>query len=179
MIFILNVEWKNPAQGRDAPEAPAHRDIGDEGRYQIVEALSDVAFDIWPGSHKLRLEPADCEAGHFHMTDKYHHTLNKNCPRVQFAAAPGDVLIFKGGHLFHGSPPVGHGRPSPRVVTYANFWPPDSAKGRGAQFTLADELHHEITRGLHRIQPTKKPQPLMRDIFPSFSHLMRGIGPVP
>ena len=95
----------------------------------------------------------------------YYYTLNKHCPRVRFAAAPGDVLIFKGGRLFHGSPPVGRDQPSPRVVTYANFWPPDSAKGRGAQIMLADVLSNEISRGLQPIPSTRKLQPLMRDIF--------------
>ena len=129
MAHIFKLEWKNPAQGRDAPEAPAHRDDGDTGRYQIVEALSDVAFDVWPGSHKLFVRRNEFVNGHFHMSAYFKHILRKNCPQVIFAAAPGDVLIFEGGQLFHGSPPVTAEQPSPRVVTYANFWPPGSDKG--------------------------------------------------
>ena len=43
--------------------APEHRDEGDAGRFQCVISLTDGAFDIWPGSHKLNLKRAPCEQG--------------------------------------------------------------------------------------------------------------------
>jgi hypothetical protein len=55
--------------------------------------------------------------------------LTTNCEHVVFACSPGDVLIFKGGHFAHGSPAIGGLHPSPRVMTYATFWPPGTKKG--------------------------------------------------
>jgi hypothetical protein len=55
--------------------------------------------------------------------------LQKQCDHVVFACEAGDVLVFQGGTFFHGSPAIGALDPSPRVVTYATFWPPGTQKG--------------------------------------------------
>ena len=118
-----------PCQGQGCEAAPPHRDLDDIGRTQVVIALSPGAFDVWPGSHKLSLKGSGCVKGHFHTTSALDRYLQNSCPHVVFACSPGDVLLFKGGLTFHGSPAIGRANPSPRVMTYATFWPPSTKKG--------------------------------------------------
>jgi hypothetical protein len=118
-----------PCQGRGSEAAPAHRDEEDAGREQCVIALSPGAFDVWPGSHTLSSKKPACENGHYHVTDDLRTTLQASFRRCVFSSTPGDVLVFKGGHFWHGSPAIGGGDPSPRIVTYASFWPPSTNKG--------------------------------------------------
>jgi len=120
----------DPHQGRGSAAAPAHRDEYDEGRYQCVIALSQGAFDVWPHSHKLQFKTAKaCSSGHYHFGESFESYLKTNCEQCIFACSPGDVLIFKGGSFAHGSPAIGGNNPSPRVMTYATFWPPSTKKG--------------------------------------------------
>ena len=109
--------------------APAHRDEHDLGRNQIIVALSDGAFDIWPGSHKLAHRPADTIKGHYHIANDFQQYLETQCERVVFSCKGGDVLVFKGGSFVHGSPAVTAANPSPRVMTYCTFWPPGTEQG--------------------------------------------------
>ena len=118
-------------QGRGCEAAPAHRDENDAGRMQCVIALAPGAFDIWPGSHKLTVKKPPCgEQGHYHATDDFQNYLRTNCKQLVVSCLPGDVLIFRGGDFVHGSPAIGDQHPSPRVMTYATFWPPSTPKGQ-------------------------------------------------
>ena len=117
-------------QGRGAEAAPAHRDEEDAGRSQTVIALTDGAFDVWPGSHKLCFNTEPCEEGHYHIGGSFKEQLESQCKRVVFTCQPGDVLVFQGGHFVHGSPAIGGGDPTPRVVTYGTFWPTSTCKGQ-------------------------------------------------
>ena len=120
-----------PFQGRGTEAAPSHRDEEDLGRMQCVVALSHGAFDVWPGSHKICAKKAPCGGeGHYHLTDDFKKTLHATCSRVVFSSTPGDVLLFVGGLFNHGSPAIGGPNPSPRIVTYATFWPPCTKKGQ-------------------------------------------------
>ena len=40
------------------------------------------------------------------------------------------MFIFVGGLTVHGVPDIEENQPSPRVVTYATFWPPGTTQGR-------------------------------------------------
>ena len=115
-------------KGRGCPAAKEHRDVPDLGRFQCVLALSDGAFDVWPRSHTVALSTKDfVDGGHFHHG--FRQELGSHCQRVVFSFGPGDVLIFQGGTFVHGSPAVDSETPSPRLVTYASFWPPGTQKG--------------------------------------------------
>jgi hypothetical protein len=126
----VSFKWELPWQGRGSVEAPAHRDEPDIGRMQCVIALSPGAFDVWPGSHKMSAKTPPCgEKGHYHLTETAATNLLALHSRCLFACSPGDVLVFNGGHFYHGSPAIGGTEPSPRIVTYATFWPPSTGKG--------------------------------------------------
>ena len=124
-----NLFQKSSPQGRGCDEAPAHQDEEDAGRMQCVIALAPGAFDIWPGSHKLGHKKPPCEQGHYHVTEDFQKYLEANCEHVVCACQPGDLLVFLGGHFVHGSPAIGGQHPSPRVMTYATYWPPGTKKG--------------------------------------------------
>jgi len=123
------VEEGGGLKGKGAAAFPAHRDEHDMGRNQCVLALSDVGFDVWPFSHKLPHKTGDAQGGHFHLSKPFVQDLKANCERVVFSAKAGDAFIFRGAQTVHGIPEVGADHPSPRVVTYATFWPPGTAKG--------------------------------------------------
>lgn len=115
---------------RGATAFAEHRDEGDSGRLQCVLALSDVGFDVRPKSHTLASKKGDIkDNGHFHFCDEFVADLKRNCDHVIFSAKPGDAFIFMGALTVHGVPEVGPEHPSPRVVTYASFWPPGTPKG--------------------------------------------------
>ena len=117
-------------KGRGQMQAAPHRDAHDLGRKQIVIALSDGAFSVWPGSHKLPYWDADAPAGNFRTGETFRDFLKRNSCQLDFACRAGDVLIFKGGVFVDGSPPVGPNHPAPRVMTYAKFWPPGTPMGQ-------------------------------------------------
>jgi hypothetical protein len=117
-------------KGKGSPAFAAHRDENDLGRIQCVLALSDGGFDVWPYSHTLPEKEGDIDgSGHFHLSKAFALTLQANCERVVFSARAGDVFIFHGGLTVHGVPEVGDNHPSPRVVTYASYWPPGTTQG--------------------------------------------------
>jgi hypothetical protein len=134
-------QWELPCQGRGCEEAPAHRDEYDVGRMQCVIALRDGAFDVWPNSHKMFTKKPPCEKGHYHTKATTKLTLAALYQRCVFSCSPGDVLVFLGGHFYHGSPAIGATDPSPRLVTYATFWPPGTQKGQLHSEGKCGKLH--------------------------------------
>ena len=111
-------------KGRNQDAAPPHRDQDDHGRYQCVIALAKGAFDVWPQSHTVVLNSLQHDIEGDDLT-----YLKSKCTNLLYAFEPGDTLIFLGGYLIHGSPKVLPTDPSPRVVTYASFWPPGTSNG--------------------------------------------------
>jgi hypothetical protein len=117
-------------KGKGCGTFAAHRDENAIGRIQCVLALSDVGFDVWPFSHELPAKSGDIDgSGHFHLSQAFVRDLKNHSERVVFSAKAGDVFIFVGGLTVHGVPDIGENQPSPRVVTYATFWPAGTAQG--------------------------------------------------
>jgi len=111
-------------KGRNQDAAPPHRDEQDHGRYQCVIALAKGAFDVWPQSHTVVLNSLQHDIEGDDLT-----YLKSKCNNLLCACEPGDALIFLGGSFIHGSPKVLPTDPSPRVMTYASFWPPGTSNG--------------------------------------------------
>ena len=111
-------------KGRNQDAAPPHRDPDDLGRYQCVIALAKGAFDVWPQSHTVVLNGLRHDVEGDDLT-----YLKSKCTNLLCACEPGDALIFLGGTFIHGSPKVLATDPSPRVMTYATFWPPGTTNG--------------------------------------------------
>ena len=116
-----------------APEGGAHIDPGDDGRFQVVLAATAGHFLVWPGTHKIKPSAMKHrELRPFYLDDKYMAQLQaQGYSRWQIPCNPGDVLLFQGGRLIHGSPgvPATPGN-STRVMTYCKFWPPTSETGQ-------------------------------------------------
>ena len=124
------VEEGGGLKGKGSGIHPAHRDDHDIGRLQCVLALSDVGFDVWPFSHELPVNRgAVLGSGDFHLIKAFMQELKNHSERVVFSAKAGDVLILVGGLTVHGVPDIEENHPSPRVVTYATFWPPGTPQG--------------------------------------------------
>ena len=127
---LCYIEEGGCLKGRGSEAFASHRDTDDNGRIQCVMALSDVGFDVWPHSHMLPDKPGNNEgSGHFLLSKPFARSLKASCEHVVFSAKAGDVFIFQGGLTVHGVPEVGESHPSPRVVTFASFWPPGTTKG--------------------------------------------------
>ena len=110
---------------KNAPGGKPHRDIHDLGRYQAVIALSQGFWEGWPCSHKL--EPPISLSSSSEFPIDY---LEQHCKKLSIPCQPGDVFIFVGGTFVHRSPAVGPDEFSPRVMTYAKFWPPGTTQWR-------------------------------------------------
>ena len=118
-------------KGQGAPPLKLHLDNKDVDRFQVVIMLSDSAFTVVP------LSSSALSSGEWRRPDlskqSFHfpaHVMTALEPcQVTFAACGGDVLIFQGGVVPHGSPGVPKNA-APRVATYCKVWAPRSAKGR-------------------------------------------------
>lgn len=111
----------------------AHLDKARVGTLQIVIALSKTTGVLWPGSHKYVFGR---KAENFYkLTEQDLRILKqKGCKETEVDLDVGDVLVFLGGLMVHGSPAVRVGE-APRFMTYAHWSVEDrsgSAEGSGA-----------------------------------------------
>lgn len=95
---------------------PAHLDCERRGGVQVVVALSDLAFRVWPRSHTRRM--GGKAEGFYPLSQEEQDGLPQPCRDIYVSA--GTALFMRGGECVHGSPPVHDGEP-PRVATYARF----------------------------------------------------------
>ena len=108
-------------KGQGSPELVLHVDPKDADRNQVVISTSHTAFVVVP----KMCTPARDRAFHLSSEDLTHLRKHMLC----FSCSPGDVLIFDGGVVVHGSPAVPRDMPYPRVVTYCKYWGARSKKG--------------------------------------------------
>jgi hypothetical protein len=108
-------------KGQGSPALALHVDPNDAERHQVVISLSHTAFVVVPKS----ATPTGDRVFHLKRQDQAELDEHRLC----FSCSPGDVLIFDGGVVVHGSPAVPSGMPHPRIVTYCKFWAARSKKG--------------------------------------------------
>jgi len=96
------------------PEFGAHLDRNLENTIQIIIALSDTKFLLWPGSHQHDIG-SDAH-GFYPLSRAEIQALPQ--PRSVVDAGAGDVCVMRGGKLVHGSVAVTSGV---RIMTYAHF----------------------------------------------------------
>lgn len=96
------------------PEFGAHLDRERGGTFQILVALTDTKFLLWPGSHQHDI--AIDETRYYPLTTTEIRALPQ--PRSEVVAAAGDVCVMVGGKLVHGSVAVTSGI---RIMTYAHY----------------------------------------------------------
>ena len=96
------------------PEFGAHLDRQRENTFQIIVALTDTKFLLWPGSH--RHEIAIDEAGYYELEPEEIEALPQTRTEVDVVA--GDVCVMVGGKLVHGSIAVTSGV---QIMTYAHY----------------------------------------------------------
>ena len=100
------------------PALPAHLDKNRYGTLQIVIPLCRTAAILWPGSHKYDF--GDDTPLYTLTPEDLCHLKAKGCHREEVDLNMGDVLVFLGGRMVHGSPAVGDGE-APRCKTYAHW----------------------------------------------------------
>ena len=119
------------------PPLAAHLDKARRGTLQIVIALSKTTGIVWPGSHKLvigKKKKHKKEKDYYELEEKDFRLLKtKGCSEKTVDLDVGDVLVFMGGVMVHGSPGLCVGE-APRIMTYAHWSVedgPGSAEGSG------------------------------------------------
>ena len=110
------------------PEFRAHLDRGRGSTFQILVALTDTKFLLWPGSHQHDI--AIDEVGFYPLKPSEIKALPQ--PRSEVDAVAGDVCVMVGGKLVHGSVAVTSGI---RVMTYAHYEIPAAAASKAKPST--------------------------------------------
>jgi hypothetical protein len=105
------------------PEWVPHLDRQREGTFQVVIALTDTTFLVWPLSHKLPIGRDYSGKGFYTLTKADNQLLElAGCAKLAVPAVAGDVLIMMGGVCVHSSPKVGADEKE-RIATYAHWVP--------------------------------------------------------
>lgn len=105
------------------PEWVPHLDRAREGSFQVVIALTNTEFLVWPRSHLQLIGRDHTTKGFYALTKKDKELLDKaGCAQLAVPALAGDVLIMLGGLCVHSSPGLLAGD-SERIATYAHWMP--------------------------------------------------------
>ncbi len=105
------------------PEWVPHLDRAREGTFQVVIALTDTKFLVWPRSHLQLIGWDHTSKGFYALTKKDKDLLvQAGCAQLVVPASAGDVLIMLGGVCVHSSPRVLVDE-SERIATYAHWVP--------------------------------------------------------
>ncbi len=105
------------------PEWVPHLDRAREGSFQVVIALTDTTFLVWPDSHLQHIGRDHAKKGFYTLTKQDKDVLKKaGCVKMAVPASAGDVLIMLGGVCVHSSPKV-EMNDSERIATYAHWVP--------------------------------------------------------
>ena len=128
------------------PALAAHVDGARVGTLQIVIALSKTKGIVWPGSHKHGIGQ-NSQKFYKLTNDDFNFLKSKGCEEKEVDLDVGDVLVFLGGVMVHGSPAIGQGE-APRIMTYAHWLvkdAPGSAEGSGAAASAEGSGSHPGT----------------------------------
>ena len=100
-----------------------HLDRARHGSFQVVIALTQTTFIVWPGSHLHQISRGTTKKGYYQLTKAEKVELAKaGHGRLALPAEAGDVLIMLGGLCVHSSPGVAANEVE-RIVTYAHWVP--------------------------------------------------------
>jgi hypothetical protein len=105
------------------PEWIPHLDRAREGSFQVVIALTDTTFLVWPGSHRHPIGRDHFKKGFYPLSkDDLGLLEREGCTKLSIPASAGDVLVMLGGLCVHSSPAVLETE-SERIATYAHWVP--------------------------------------------------------
>ena len=105
------------------PEWVPHLDRAREGTFQVVIALTDTKFLVWPRSQLQLIGRGHDTNGVYTLTKSDKDVLQKaGCAQLAVPASAGDVLIMLGGVCIHSSPEA-QADGSERIATYAHWVP--------------------------------------------------------
>jgi hypothetical protein len=103
------------------PEWVPHLDRARVGSFQVVIALTDTSFLVWPFSHLQPIGRDHATKGFYALTKADKEMLTQaGSAQLAVPASAGDVLIMLGGLCVHSSPRVQEGE-SERIATYAHW----------------------------------------------------------
>jgi hypothetical protein len=105
------------------PEWVPHLDRAREGSFQVVIALTDTTFLVWPRSHLQPIGRDHFKKGFYALSKGDKELLETaGCTKLAVPAMAGDVLVMLGGVCVHSSPAV-LATESERIATYAHWVP--------------------------------------------------------
>ena len=113
-----------------SPELPPHRDVNRDGSYQIVVAASTTSFSVWPGTHEYAGPMIQGPKKTYLSKKGVANLIKAGYVHCAIPGEPGDVMLFIGGQVIHGSPGVPSDSHYPRICTYPEFWPKKSGVKR-------------------------------------------------
>ena len=121
---LCRVDERVSVKPARTPELRAHIDVNRRGSYQVVIALSEAPFLVFPYSHKATKLFLNVVKDFHPLTRDQLERLRDEYESVAtyVPAKPGDVLVFEGGSFVHGSVEIKMGEPT-RYAAYAQFWP--------------------------------------------------------
>ena len=122
---LRRVDERVSVKPAGTPMLESHIDGNRRGSYQVVMALSETPFLVFPYSHKAAaIFPENINKYYALTKDELNRLKDEfQSEATEVPAKPGDVLIFEGGSFVHGSVEIKMGQPT-RYVAYAQFWPP-------------------------------------------------------
>ena len=122
---LRRVDERVSVKPAGTPMLESHIDGNRRGSYQVVMALSETPFLVFPYSHKAAaIFPENINKYYALTKDELNRLKDEfQSEATEVPAKPGDVLVFEGGSFVHGSVEIKMGQPT-RYVAYAQFWPP-------------------------------------------------------
>jgi len=117
--LVLNPEGVS-VKPPGCPALVSHLDPPRAGTYQVIVALTDTSFVLFPRSHKKFVDKKTSRS--YTLTDDDIKDLAEKWGSVytEVEAKAGDVCIFEGGTFAHGSPSTRLGD-SARIVTFCHY----------------------------------------------------------
>ena len=112
---LVRIPERASVKPAGCPELQAHLDLHRRGSLQVVIALSDLEFLVWPGSHRVQLplprkgtSKRPCRPGFTWCSRSDLAALEAaGVHRELVPARAGDVLFMAGGEMVHGSRQTG------------------------------------------------------------------------
>ena len=118
---LVRIDERVSVKPAGSKELRPHLDGNRVGSYQVVIALSQTHFQVFPGSHSVAMDRYQMATKYYELTKVDMEDLKeRGVSKQDIPAKPGDVLVMLGGRVAHSSPAVEQGAQT-RYMAYAHY----------------------------------------------------------